>query len=184
MEIIELSIFLRAGRHRWAAEHARLAGVARTASDADDLLFLDMHAAGKNRVGPGEFFRRGRPYVFVDQPDLPALGKIGGDDQDTLRRHERTHAVSQLVGMLERAKGRRIARENAKDAPDMADANPTLHPSKIPVMIHPASCRPGYAPWACSLAACTAILSVSSRFPKEPPNEPVVRADAAGRDRR
>jgi hypothetical protein len=46
------------------------------AGDAENLVLLDMHAADENRVGPGEFSRRGRPYVLVDKPHLPALGQI------------------------------------------------------------------------------------------------------------
>ena len=37
-----------------------------------NLLFLDVHAAGKNRIGPGEFFRRGRPVLFSSTSGPPS----------------------------------------------------------------------------------------------------------------
>ena len=108
--------------------------------------------------------------------------QIGGDDQDALRRHEGAHAVGQLVGVLERAEGRGIARKDAQDAPDMAHAEPGFSsPSTIPVMIASRD------PLSRDLhsASCTAILPREFRvFQKEHRNEPIVRADAAGRHRR
>src|ERR1700674_504685 len=77
---------------------------------------LDMHATDEYRLRPFEVFRRGRADVLVDETDRPTGGEISGDQQQTLRRHERLDAVGQRIGMFECAERRRIARKHAQDA--------------------------------------------------------------------
>ena len=55
--------------------------------------------------------------VLVDEADRPVGRQIGRDQQQPLRRHERLDAVGQRIGVFERAERRRVAREDAQDAP-------------------------------------------------------------------
>ena len=87
----------------------------RAVADRVDVAPLDVHAGGEHGVRPSEIgLGRGR-HVFVDEADLPVRGQGGGDRQETLRRHERLGLVGQVVGVLERAERRFVAREDADD---------------------------------------------------------------------
>ena len=152
MEVIEFGIMLRAGRDRRPAERADLAGGVGAAADPDDALALDMHPADKHRIGPGEIRRRGLAHVFVDEPHFPRRRQIGGNDEQALRRHERPHPIHQRIGILERAERRRIAREDAKDAPDVTHGHLASHSPDCPYLVFAATRfyarRRGYVPHA------------------------------------
>jgi hypothetical protein len=90
------------------------------AGDVQHRLALDVHAADEHRVRPVELAIVGRADILVNEPNFPAFGQIGGDQQDALRRHERLHA-HQLVGMLEGSERRRVAWKDAQDMACMSD---------------------------------------------------------------
>ena len=116
VQVVELRIELRAGRHRGPAQHRRLAREMGPPADVLDLAPLDVHAADEHHVGPGEI-RLGRAgHVLVDEADLPVLRQGRGDDQQPLRRHEGLHAVGQLVRIVEGAEGRRVPGRHAQRA--------------------------------------------------------------------
>ena len=115
VEVIEFRVRFGRARHRWPAERDRLAGSLGAAGDVVNLRRLDVHAADKDGVGPGQIVGAGRPDVLVDKANRPVRGHIGGDQQQALRRHERAHAPEQMVGVGERAEGRRVSREYAKN---------------------------------------------------------------------
>ena len=97
-----------------------------------DLLGLDVHAGDQHDVGPGEIGVGRGADVLVDEADLPAFRHVGGDQQQPLRRHERPHPVHQLVGVLERAEGRRIGRKHAQNATFILNGHWAAH-SPAPV---------------------------------------------------
>ena len=115
MEVVELRIHLRRARHRGTTQRGDLAGGSRAARDVANLPGLDVHAADQDHVGPGNVgFGRGR-NVLVNEADRPAFGHIGRDQQQSLRRHERTHVMHQPVGMGKSAERRRVNRKNAQN---------------------------------------------------------------------
>src|ERR1051325_3330055 len=58
-----------------------------------------------------------RAPVLVDEPHLPRLRQIGGDDQQALRRHEGAYAAAEEpIGMVERAERARVPGINAQDS--------------------------------------------------------------------
>src|SRR6202044_2074365 len=94
----------------------------RAAANVVHLLALNVHAADKDGFRPFEILSRCGPNVFVDEPDRPVFGHIGRYQQQPLRGHEGLNAVGQRIGILERAKGRRVARKDAQDTAHDASA--------------------------------------------------------------
>ena len=119
VQIVELRIMLRTGRHRRAAQHGDPAEGVGAAPDVLDLPPLHMHAADEHHLGPGEIVVAGRRHVLVDEADLPGRRHRGGDDQQALRRHEGADAIGQRIGEFERAERGRVARKHAQDAPSV-----------------------------------------------------------------
>ena len=76
MQVVELRVFLGAGRNRGAAQRARLSRHAGAGGDADDLRLLYMHAAGEHRISPGEVTVVGGADVLVDQPHVPLRRQV------------------------------------------------------------------------------------------------------------
>ena len=141
MEIVEFAVELRAGGDRRAADRAHLAARMGAARDIQHRLALDVHAADEHRVRPVELALRGRADILIDEPNFPMFRQIGRDQQDALRRHECLHA-HQLVGMLEGAEGRCVARKNAQDAACMSDDDLASHGRPLSVLTrHCDSCR-------------------------------------------
>ncbi len=103
MEIVEFGILLWSGRHRRAAQYARLAICPRSTGQLFHLGLLDVHAADQNDVCPGQFCVAHRSDVLVDEADLPSLRQVGSDDENSLWWHEGPHPVHQWVGILKRA---------------------------------------------------------------------------------
>ena len=122
MEIVERGIVIRTRAHRRPADRDRQIEPMRAAADVVHLLALDVHAADEHRFRPLEVFLRGGANVLVDEADRPVGREVGRDQQKALRGHESLHAVGQRIGILERAKRRRVAREDAQDAPCRLDA--------------------------------------------------------------
>src|SRR5262249_34959745 len=81
----------------------------------------------EHHVRPGEIGGVGGAKILIDEADRPSLGKIGGNDQEPLRRHEGAHAPHQPVGVRERAKRMCIRRENAQDSTLVLDCDRTTH---------------------------------------------------------
>src|SRR5665213_3578179 len=100
----------------------------RAPADIVHLLTLDMHAAHQHGFRPFEIFRRRFADILVDEADRPMLGQIGRDQQQPLWGHKRLDAGGQWVGILERAKRRRIAWKDAQNAPHVPYAL-SSHPS-------------------------------------------------------
>ena len=120
VDVVELRIhFRRAGDGR-AAERDDLAGRFGAAGDVADLRRLNVHAADKHGIGPGEIGGARRRDIFIDEADRPLFGHISRDQQKPLRRHESAHPPEQMIGMRERAEGRRIGRKHAEDAARIA----------------------------------------------------------------
>jgi hypothetical protein len=69
----------------------------------------------ENGVAPREVGVVDRPHVLVDETDLPLARQIRCHEQQSLRRHERTYAGRELVGVLERPERRGVAGECAED---------------------------------------------------------------------
>src|SRR5262249_35239920 len=94
----------------------------RPTADVIHLLTLDVHAADEHDLGPGEIVLGCRPDVLIDEANLPLLGQIGRNQQQTLRRHEGLHAVGQRIGVFERTKRRSITRKYAENTTYRLDA--------------------------------------------------------------
>jgi hypothetical protein len=82
-----------------------------------------VHAANENDICPRKVRGLCALDILIDESDLPTLRQIGGDDQQTLRRHERTYARHQLKRMSKSAEGRRVGREDAEDISTILDRN-------------------------------------------------------------
>jgi hypothetical protein len=91
--------------------------------DIVDLRGLHVHAAHCNYVGPFEIGGRCARDVLVDEAHRPSPRKIGGDQQQALRRHERAHALHQAIGVTECAESRRVMREDAQHPALVRDGN-------------------------------------------------------------
>ena len=102
VQIIDIRIHFRGGRDRGPAKNHDPAGRLDARQNVTDLRRLNVHAAGEDRIRPGEVGGRGRPDVFVDETDLPFCRHVGRDQQEPLGRHECAHTGHQLVGMGER----------------------------------------------------------------------------------
>ena len=85
-----------------------------------------MHAANENDIGPRKVRRLCALDILVDEPDLPALGQIGSDDQQTLRGHESAYARHELKRVSKSAEGRGVGRKDAEDISAMRDGNGAL----------------------------------------------------------
>ena len=133
VEIVDVRIHFGRSRDRGPAEHHHLAGRVRAPRDVVDLFGLDVHAADQHDVGPREVGSGRRRDVLVHEPHRPAVRHVGGDQQQPLRRHERLHAVHQLVGVLERAEGGRVGRKHAQHPTFILHRDRTTH-CKFPVL--------------------------------------------------
>jgi hypothetical protein len=78
---------------------------------------LDMHAADKDRISPGEVPGTCLPHVFVDEADIPRFWQHRRDDKQPLRRHEGANPIGQRIGIFEGAERRDIAWKDAKNVP-------------------------------------------------------------------
>src|ERR1700722_13190520 len=115
--------------------------------DITNLRQLNVHAANENDIGP----RKGRWIcaldILVDEPDLPALGQIGSDDQYTLRGHEGAYARYELKRVSKSAEGRSIGRKDAKDISGMRDGNRALQVDPLkPTPIRTTHVAAGWTP--------------------------------------
>jgi len=115
VQVVEVRIEKRAGGNRRTAEHADLAARVRPACDVLHCAALDVHAADKDRVCPIDLSIFRGADVLIDEADIPALRQIGGDEENTLRRHE-GFDPHQAIRVLERAEGGRVAREHAQNS--------------------------------------------------------------------
>src|ERR1700758_2055891 len=86
-----------------------------------------MHSADEDGISPGHLLLARRTDVLVDDPHLPCRRQIGGNDQNSLRRHKGANPAHQRIGVLERAKGWSISRKDAENAPAMAHLNLASH---------------------------------------------------------
>src|ERR671919_1520657 len=87
--------------------------------DALEVRTLNMHAADENHIGPLIISRCCRADVLVHEADVPLARQVGGDDQETLRRHEGPHAPQKGIGMMKGAKGAMVLGKDAQHAPSM-----------------------------------------------------------------
>src|SRR5205807_1062022 len=62
-------------------------------------------------------FPGGGADVFVDEAHRPVGRQIRCDQQQSLRRHETLDAIGQRIGVLERAKRRRVSGKHEEDPP-------------------------------------------------------------------
>src|ERR1700679_1127319 len=98
-----------------------------------------MHAANENDIGPGKVRRRCALDILIDETDLPALGQIGSDDQQTLGWHKRAYTGHECKRMRESAEGRRVGRKDAKDISAMLDGDSTVQTNPLtPTFVQPA----------------------------------------------
>jgi len=117
MEIVDAAVLVGIARNGGPAEHSRLAEALRAIADGENVLALYVHAAQEHGIRRGDFVVAGGADVLVDEAHLPIFGKVGGNGEKTLRRHEGARPAAQRIGVFERPKGRAISRENAKYVP-------------------------------------------------------------------
>jgi hypothetical protein len=162
VQIIEIRVHFRCARHRWTAECRHLAGRFRAAGDVVNLRRLNVHAADKDDIGPGEIRGAGRLDVLVNEADRPWLGHIGRDQQQALWRHERAHAAEEMIGVRERAERGRVGGKHAENSACIAgrQRETQSHPSPIcPAAILLPKRNPATAPIPTNLSTATALRS-------------------------
>jgi hypothetical protein len=106
-----------------APQHHDLSGSVCARGDIVDLRGLHVHAAHCNNIGPFGIGGRCARDVSVDEAHRPSPRKIGGDQQQALRRHEGAHALHQAIGVIERIAMAKLAKPNPKDRQLLLDAS-------------------------------------------------------------